>query len=63
MISQNLKRIRVGRGLSQDRLSKLADIPYATITKIEAGAIKNPTIRTTKKIATALGVSLEELVF
>jgi len=48
--------------LSQDRLSKLADVSNNTIIKIESGGIQNPTIKTVQKIAKALGVSLDDLM-
>lgn len=48
--------------MSQDRLSKLADVAFHTITKIESGDTPNPTIETVKKIADALGVSLDDLM-
>ncbi|KKS31852.1 MAG: Transcriptional regulator, XRE family [Candidatus Amesbacteria bacterium GW2011_GWA2_42_12] len=37
-------------------------IRFHTIAKIEAGSTPNPTIDTVKKIADALGVSLDELM-
>lgn len=48
--------------LSQDRLSKLADVSYNTIIKIEAGTNTNPTIETLSKIAKALNIPIEELI-
>ncbi len=49
--------------MSQDCLSKLADVAFHTITKIESGDTPNPTtIETVKKIANALGVSLDDLM-
>jgi len=42
------------KGLSQDKLVRLADIAHATITKIESGGIQSPTIDTVQKIAKAL---------
>ena len=60
-ISKNIRRIRKKKGVSQDKLSKLAEVAYNTIIKIESGAIQNPTIETVQKIARALGVSLDEL--
>ncbi|MCD6115198.1 helix-turn-helix transcriptional regulator [bacterium] len=60
-IAKNIRKIRKKRGISQDKLSKLADVAYNTIIKIESGAIQNPTIETVQKIAKALGVSLDEL--
>jgi len=60
-IAKNIRKIRKKKGISQDKLSKLAEVAYNTIIKIESGAIKNPTIETVQKIAKALGVSLDEL--
>jgi transcriptional regulator with XRE-family HTH domain len=60
-IAKNIRKIRKKKGISQDRLSKLANVAYNTIIKIESGAIQNPTIETVQKIAKALGVSLDEL--
>lgn len=60
-IAKNIKKIRKKKGISQDKLSKLAEIAYNTIIKIESGAIQNPTIKTVQKIAKALDVSLDEL--
>jgi len=61
-IAKNIKKLRKQRGLSQDRLSKLADISHNTIIKIESGAIQSPTMDTAQKIAKALGVSLDDLM-
>ena len=60
-IAKNIRKIRKKKGISQDKLSKLADVAYNTIIKIESGAIQNPTIETVQKIAKALDVSLDEL--
>jgi transcriptional regulator with XRE-family HTH domain len=48
--------------ISQDRLSKLADVNYNTIIKIESGANKNLTIETLAKIAKALDVGVDDLI-
>ena len=61
-IAKNIKKLRKQRGLSQDKLSKLADISHNTIIKIESGAIQSPTINTAQKIAKALGVTLDDLM-
>ncbi len=61
-ISKNIKKLRKQRSLSQDKLSKLADISHNTIIKIESGAIQSPTMDTASKIAKALGVSLDDLM-
>jgi len=60
-IAKNIKKIRKKRGISQDKLSKLAEVAYNTIIKIESGAIQSPTIKTVQKIAKALDISLDEL--
>ena len=61
-IAKNIKKRRKEKGLSQDKLSRLADVSHATIIKIESGGNKNPTIETLSKIAKALGVGLEDLM-
>ncbi len=60
-IAKNIKKYRKQKGLSQDKLSRLADVSHATIIKIESGGIQSPTIDTVQKIAKALGVGLDEL--
>lgn len=60
-LGQNLKKLREKKGLSQDRLAKLADVANNTIIKIEQGENINPTLATLKKMAKALEVSLDEL--
>ena len=60
-MARNLKKLREKKGLSQDRLAKLADVANNTIIKIEQGENINPTLATLKKIAKALEVSLDEL--
>jgi len=62
MISENIKKIRKKKGLSQDRLSKLADVTHTTLAKIESGVNDNPTIKTLQKIANALQVKVDDLI-
>jgi transcriptional regulator with XRE-family HTH domain len=61
-ISKNIKKLRQAKGLSQDRLSKLADVSYNSIIKLETNGITNPTIDTLSKIAKALDVSVDDLI-
>ena len=61
-IADNIKKYRSKLGISQDRLSKLADVTYNTIIKIESGANINPTIETLSKIAKALNVGVDDLI-
>ena len=62
IIANNIRRFRTKIEISQDRLSKLADVTYNTIIKIESGANNNPTIKTLAKIAKALGVGVDDLI-
>lgn len=62
IVAKNIKKLRKEKGLSQDRLSRLADVSHATIIKIESGGIQSPTIDTVQKIASALGVGVEDLL-
>lgn len=62
VIARNMRRLRAEKDISQDKLSKMADVSFHTITKIEAGDTSNPTIDTVKKIAAALGVGVDELL-
>jgi len=61
-IGKNIRKLRLEKKLSQDRLSKLADVAHPTIIKIESGAIQSPTVETAQKIARALGVSIDNLM-
>jgi len=61
-IANNLRKLRKAKGLSQERLARLADVANNTIVKIEAGKNKNPTLNTLKKIAKALEVSVDDLI-
>ena len=62
IISENIKKYRSELGISQDKLSKLADVTYNTIIKIESGVNKNPTIATLAKIAKALNTKVDDLI-
>lgn len=61
-IGKNLKKIRAQKGISQDRLSKLADLSLNTIVTMETGSNGNPTIETMTKIANALKIDINELI-
>ena len=61
-IAKNIKKHRKEKGLSQDKLSRLADVSHATIIKIESGGIQSPTIDTVQKIAKALEIDVDDLI-
>ena len=60
-VSENIRKLRIKKGISQDRLSKDADLALNTVVKIETGESPNPTVDTLEKIAKALGVPVAEL--
>jgi transcriptional regulator with XRE-family HTH domain len=61
-IAQNLRKLRETKGLSQEKLARLADVANNTIVKIESNKNQNPTLDTLSKIAKALAVSVDELI-
>jgi len=61
-IAKNIKKLRQEKGISQDRLSKLANLSLNSIVNIEAGNNPNPTIETLEKIAKAFEISIDELL-
>ena len=61
-ITKNLRKMRETKGLSQEKLARLADVANNTIIKIEAGKNQNPTLDTLKKISKALEVNVDELI-
>jgi transcriptional regulator with XRE-family HTH domain len=62
MLGKNIKELRQKRKLSQEKLARLTNISLNTLTKIESGFTKRPSIQTIHKIAKALGISLDKLV-
>lgn len=59
---KNLKKLRQQKGWSQEKLAKEAGISYQTLIKIERGYIKNPRLGTLIKLASALKVSVDDLI-
>lgn len=61
-LGQRLQAARLRAGMTQQVLCQKANLSYSTLTKIERGAIKSPSIFTIQNISNALGVSLDELL-
>lgn len=61
-LGQRLQAARLRAGMTQQALCQKASLSYSTLTKIERGAIKSPSIFTIQNISNALGVSLDELL-
>ena len=53
---------RLEKGISQNQLAKLCNVPQSVISDIESGKTKAPRIDTLKAIAAALGVTIDELI-
>ena len=60
-IAKNVRQLRESRNLSQEQLARLSGIPRPTWSNLESGGA-NPTIAVLLRAATALQVSLEELI-
>jgi XRE family transcriptional regulator, regulator of sulfur utilization len=60
-LAANLRRLREGRGLSQQAAARLCGMPRPTWASLEAGDA-NPTLSVLQRAASALQVSIEELI-
>ena len=60
----NLNELLIQNNLTKYRLSKISNVPFATISDISTGKtnIKNCTGETLYRISHALGISMEELI-
>ena len=56
-----LKNIRKTKGLTQENVSSLANVPLRTISRWEAGKT-TPSVKTLVKVAKGLGCSTDELL-
>lgn len=61
-LGQKIKGLRNKLGLSQDEFARKADVPYTTLTKIETGVIKKPSVFVVMKIARALDINIDSLL-
>jgi transcriptional regulator with XRE-family HTH domain len=60
-IARNVKQLREARGLTQEQIARLANVPRATWTNLESGEA-NPTLAVLHRAAGALQVTIEELL-
>jgi transcriptional regulator with XRE-family HTH domain len=60
-LGRRLKQCRELAGLSQNELSKRADVPRPTISDLESGKQVGLTLENARKLARALGVTLDFL--
>jgi XRE family transcriptional regulator, regulator of sulfur utilization len=60
-LADNVTNLRKKKGLSQQQLSQMAEIPRSTLTHIESGS-GNPSLQNLAKLSAALQVGIEELL-
>jgi len=61
-LGKRLQEARQAAGLTQQQLCHKANLSFSTLTKIERGAIKAPSIFTVQAIAQAVGIDLNDLL-
>ena len=61
-LGRAIQAARRAAGLTQQELCEKLDISYSTLTKIERGAIKAPSIFTVAQIAQICGTTIESLI-
>jgi len=60
-VGQRLRSIRIAQGMSQTKLAELLGITQSNVSGLERG-VRSLTIHQVAKLATALGVSTDELL-
>ena len=61
-LGKKIQKLRKEMGLSQDEFARKADVPYTTLTKVETGVIKKPSVFAVAKVAKALDISVDDLL-
>jgi transcriptional regulator with XRE-family HTH domain len=61
LVGRNARRLRLARGLSQERLSELSGLTQQYISDLERGR-RNPTVVTLFELAQALGATPTDLI-
>lgn len=62
-IAENITKYRKSANLSQERLAELSSISVGYLSKIERALIENTSVAILIKIANALNVTLNDLVY
>ena len=61
-IADNLRQIRAKKRISQDKLAEISDVSQQYICKIENEKV-NPSIFVLYRIASAMGISVNDLIY
>lgn len=59
-LGRNMRTLREARGLTQERIARIAGVPRATWANLESGE-GNPTLTVLQRVAISLQVPMEEL--
>jgi transcriptional regulator with XRE-family HTH domain len=60
-ICDRLKELRAKKRMTQEALARAAGLSLSAVVQLEAGRVPDPRVGTLRKIAKALGVSLDAL--
>jgi transcriptional regulator with XRE-family HTH domain len=60
-LAASVRQLREARGMTQEQMSRISDVPRPTWANLESGAA-NPTLAVLTRVANALQVPLEELI-
>lgn len=61
MIGDRIAELRRAQGWDQSELARRAGVRQPSLSRIETGARRNPNAETMRRIARALGVSVDDL--
>jgi transcriptional regulator with XRE-family HTH domain len=59
VVSRNIRRLRVAKGLSQEMLAVDASIDRTYVSRLERG-LENPTVAVLERLASALSVKIND---
>ncbi len=62
-LKKRIKDLKKEKGINSEGLSEMADVPIGTLNKLLGSATRDPSITTIIKIAHALGVTADYLIF
>ena len=57
-----IRELRSARGLSVRELGRRANLPCATISRLETPGLKDPHLATLEKIARAFSIGVDDLI-
>ena len=62
LLSEHLRQIRERKGWTQNHLAEVSGVPQPSIWRLENGQILNPKTSLLRKLAEALGVTMDYLI-